>query len=161
MAIELHIQSLADTDRLGFFLSQTFQAGACMTLQGPLGVGKSELARAMIKAGCGETGDMPSPTFTLVQSYEMTDGTPVWHMDLYRLKGLDDVLALGIEDAFYEAVCLIEWPDRLDGFLPHNTVSIDIDFLAGSETERRIIIDGPQKTMSQLSLLTKDLLVSP
>ena len=156
MPMKLHIEGLADTERLGLLLSGLFRPGICFTLHGPLGAGKSALARAMVSAGCDETGDIPSPTFTLVQTYDMSDGTAVWHMDLYRLKDLNEVLALGIEDAFYEAVCLVEWPDRLDGFLPINTVSVEIAFDAASDTARKFIIDGTDALLQQIQKLDTD-----
>ncbi len=98
--MRLVLDNLAATDRLGATLGQLLAAGRIITLSGPLGVGKSELARAIIRHGCGETGDIPSPSFTLVQTYQTADGLEVWHMDCWRLESPDEALNLGIEDAF-------------------------------------------------------------
>ena len=156
MDLPLTLNGLADTNRLGRLLSGLFQAGISFTLNGPLGAGKSELARAMVRAGCGETGDIPSPTFTLVQTYETASSIPVWHMDLYRLNSLEEVLELGIEEAFYEAVCLIEWPDRLDGFLPPQCIDIKIDFDNDDNTKRRVSISAEASLMKMLQDLDGD-----
>ena len=155
MALQLKLNGLADTIQLGHLLSGLFQAGTGFALNGPLGAGKSELARAMLRAGCGEIGDIPSPTFTLVQSYETGDGLPVWHMDLYRLKSLEEALALGIEEAFYEAVCLIEWPDRLQGFLPPRLIEISIAFDNTSEQARFVHISADEALRTQLQMMDK------
>ena len=124
--VKLELQNLAATERLGQFLSQGLTAGDVIALHGSLGAGKSALARALISKLCPHEADIPSPTFTLVQTYDMPDGTPLWHLDLYRIESPDDAIELGIEDAFLDAVCLIEWPERLDRLLPDGCLSIHI-----------------------------------
>lgn len=114
----------ADTSRLGRALSDQLRAGDCLLLEGPIGAGKSHLARAFIRARLGEAEDVPSPSFTLVQTYP---GDPeVWHADLYRLSHPDEVLELGLEDAFATAICLIEWPDRLGTSRPANAIRLTL-----------------------------------
>lgn len=125
--VKLELQNLAATERLGQFLSQDLAAGDVIALYGPLGAGKSTLARALISTLCPNEADIPSPTFTLVQTYDMPDGTPLWHLDLYRIDTPDDAIELGIEDAFLDAVCLIEWPERLGTLLPDDCLSIHIN----------------------------------
>ena len=125
--LKLDLQDLAATERLGQFLSKGLVAGDVIALQGPLGAGKSALARALICKLCPYETDIPSPTFTLVQTYDMPDGTPLWHFDLYRIETHNDAIELGIEDAFLDAVCLIEWPERLGTLLPDNCLSININ----------------------------------
>ena len=125
--LKLELQDLAATERFGQFLSVGLVAGDVIALQGPLGAGKSALARALISKLCPYETDIPSPTFTLVQTYDMPDGTPLWHLDLYRIDTPDDAIELGIEDAFLDAVCLIEWPERLGTLLPDDCLSIHIN----------------------------------
>jgi tRNA threonylcarbamoyl adenosine modification protein YjeE len=120
----LDLPTEADTTLLGRAFADILQPGDCVLLQGAIGAGKSHLARALIRARLGEAEDVPSPTFTLVQTYP---GTPeIWHADLYRLGHPDEVLELGLEDAFDTAICLIEWPERL-GHLPANPIHLRLD----------------------------------
>ena len=111
--LQLELPNLAATQRLGALLADGLSAGDVISLSGPLGAGKSALARAIIEAANPNEIDIPSPTFTLVQTYELADGTPLWHLDLYRIESPEDAMQLGLDDAFIDAVCLIEWPDRL------------------------------------------------
>ena len=105
-----------DTAALGRALAGLLGPGTVLLMSGPIGSGKSHLARALIRARLGEAVEVPSPTFTLVQTYP---GTPeIWHADLYRLTHPDEVLELGLEDAFSTAICLVEWPDRLGKATP-------------------------------------------
>ena len=124
--IRIKLPDLAATQRLGEFLSEHLKAGDVIALGGALGAGKSALARAIIQAIDPTEVDVPSPTFTLVQHYALADGTPLWHLDLYRIDNAQDAMALGLDDAFVDAVCLIEWPDRLKKFLPKTNLSIQL-----------------------------------
>ena len=74
-----------------------------------------------------------APTFSLVQTYELADRTPLWHLDLYRIESPEDAMQLGLDDAFVDAVCLIEWPDRLKKFLPKSTLSIHLNMAYGDD----------------------------
>ena len=94
-------------------------------LHGPIGAGKTHFARALIQSRLAEPEDVPSPTFTLVQTYE-TPEVEIWHADLYRISDPDDVVELGLADAFEDQICLVEWPDRLGPLAPENALSIDI-----------------------------------
>ena len=125
-SLALTLPDLAETKRLATCLSQFIVPGRVFCLSGPLGTGKSELARAMITASCGPQDDIPSPTFSLIQPYMCNDGFEVWHMDFYRLETAEQALALGIEDAFYACCCLIEWPDKIQDRLPSNQIKIDL-----------------------------------
>lgn len=114
------------TDRLGRVLARHLGAGDTVLLAGPIGAGKTHLARALIRARMGAATDVPSPSFTLVQTYG--DGADaIWHADLYRLSHPDEVRELGLEDAFGQAICLIEWPDRMAGHLPPEALSIALE----------------------------------
>ena len=97
------------TARFGASLAKLVRPGDVITLSGPLGVGKTALARGLLE-GLGHEGEVPSPSFAIVQPYE--DVRPsIWHIDLYRLEDPSEMEELGLESA-EEAVLLIEWPDR-------------------------------------------------
>lgn len=116
----------AATDRLGAALGRRLQTGDVLALTGDLGAGKSALSRAAIRARLDDPGaEVPSPTFTLIQVYEAVD-FEIWHVDLYRLEGETDAIELGLDEAFYAAACLIEWPDRLGAALPPHSLHIEI-----------------------------------
>lgn len=100
------------------------QKGDVFALFGTLGMGKSVFARAFVQRLCGKT-EVPSPTFTLVQMYDAPD-FEIYHFDLYRLKSAEEIFELGIEEAMYEGVCLIEWPEKMGGYLPRKAIKINI-----------------------------------
>ena len=124
--IRVELSDLAATRRFGGLLASQLKAGDVIALSGALGAGKSVLARAIIQAVDPTEDDVPSPTFTLVQHYALADGTPLWHLDLYRIDDAQDAMELGLDDAFVGAVCLIEWPERLKKFLPKTNLSIHL-----------------------------------
>ena len=103
------------TTRFASRLAPLLGPGDAILLQGGLGAGKTHFARGLIQARLAANGlieDVPSPTFTLVQTY--WDGVvEIWHCDLYRLTNADETYELGLDEAFTEAICLIEWPERL------------------------------------------------
>lgn len=114
------------TETLARRIAGELRPGDTVLLEGPLGAGKSHFARAAIRAllPAEQAGiDIPSPSFTLVQVYETRCG-PLWHADLYRLSSLDEVEELGLTDAFSEAICLIEWPDRLGPMRPAGALTL-------------------------------------
>jgi len=100
------------TATLGRALASRLRPGDTLMLEGGLGAGKTHLARALIQALLPVPEDVPSPSFTLVQTYD-GPGFEIWHADLYRLSGQGDLDELGLELAIGGALCLIEWPDRL------------------------------------------------
>lgn len=103
------LQNEAATEELGRRLAAALRPGDAVTLSGPLGVGKTALARAVIHA-LGHEGDVPSPSFSIVQPYEELDPA-VWHVDLYRIEHVGELDELGLESAA-DAVLLVEWPER-------------------------------------------------
>ena len=124
--LQLELPDLSATQKLGTLLADGLTAGDIISLSGPLGAGKSALARSIIISANPNETDVPSPTFSLVQTYELADGTPLWHLDLYRIETPEDAMQLGLDDAFVDAVCLIEWPDRLKKILPKSALSIHL-----------------------------------
>lgn len=124
MTVTLFLPDEDASARLGVWLAAHMQGGETLLLQGPIGAGKSHLARALIRARLGRWEDVPSPTFTLVQVYEAD--VEIWHADLYRLTHPDEVVELGLDDAFARAICLVEWPDRLGAVLPERAVLVDL-----------------------------------
>src|SRR5579862_4716626 len=113
--------------------------GDVIALAGELGAGKTSFARAFIRAR-GGADDVPSPTFTLVQVYEL-DGAAIWHFDAYRLRHPDEAWELGIEDAFRDGISLIEWPDRFGDLLPARRLLVVLDF-AVTPGGRRATLSG-------------------
>src|SRR3954463_4857699 len=123
-------------------LARLARRGDVIALEGELGAGKTSFARAFIRARAnGETGGetVPSPTFTLVQIYEVGD-VPIWHIDAYRLRDPDEIWELGIEDGFRDGISLIEWPERLGSLIPARRLRIILSD-AGPPNARRAAID--------------------
>lgn len=119
---------IADSEKKTDFLAEQFASiakkGDVFALFGTLGAGKSVFSRAFIRK-LTEIKDVPSPTFTLVQSYPFQD-MEIYHFDLYRLKSPQEIFELGFEEAVYQGICLIEWPERAGNFLPKDIFRIDI-----------------------------------
>ena len=124
------LDDLAATQALAAQLAALARPGDVFALSGDLGAGKTEFARAFVRALTAPDEDVPSPTFTLVQTYE-ADAFEVWHFDLYRLDSPDDAFELGIEDAFHEGVALIEWPEHLGPYLPSRRLEVHFTALSG------------------------------
>ena len=114
--------------KLGRKLSTYVKAGVVFSLSGELGSGKTTLARAIIRNACNSVGDIPSPTFNLVQSYEVFTGFEIWHLDLYRLNSIEEAMMLGLEEAFVENCCIIEWPGLIKQIIPPHSIHIQLDF---------------------------------
>jgi tRNA threonylcarbamoyladenosine biosynthesis protein TsaE len=135
----LFLPSDEATNALGHLLAVHLSPGDTVLLSGPIGAGKSHLSRAIIRARLGRMEEVPSPTFTLVQTYDDPKGD-IWHADLYRLSHPDEVLELGLEDAFANAICLVEWPERLGRHVPEKAIHLS---LSPEGEGRRALIDFP------------------
>lgn len=113
---------------LGRTLADYVRPGAVFCLSGNLGSGKTTLARAIIRNACNNVGEIPSPTFNLVQSYEVGTGFEIWHLDLYRLNNIEEAIMLGLEEALMEHCCIIEWPGLIEPIMPAHSIYIQLDF---------------------------------
>ena len=111
----IQLKCLDETVTLAQRLAVNAKCGDIIGLTGELGIGKTEFARAFIRARLGAT-DVPSPTFTLVQVYE--GKTPIWHFDLYRIAKAIEIFELGIEEAFDNGISVIEWPEKMLDYCP-------------------------------------------
>jgi tRNA threonylcarbamoyladenosine biosynthesis protein TsaE len=121
----LRLTTQDDTDFLGRILAKYARAGDCFLLRGQIGAGKSTLARSFIRTLLGPDTEVPSPTFTLVQTYNYNN-LEIWHADLYRLSDAQEAVELGLTDAFSEHICLIEWPELLGGLAPTSALDIEM-----------------------------------
>jgi tRNA threonylcarbamoyladenosine biosynthesis protein TsaE len=126
----------AATAHLGAAIGQALAPGEAICLWGPLGAGKSTLARALVRALTTPEEDVPSPTFTLVQFYEGAR-LKVAHFDLYRLSSADEAYEIGLDEALEDGAAVIEWPERLEGRLPPDRLDVEIALSEGGG-ERRV-----------------------
>lgn len=124
------LNSPDETAQLAAEIAGALRPGDCLLLEGVIGAGKTHFARHLIQSLMDVPEDVPSPTFTLVQTYDVPAGE-LWHTDLYRLSSLDELEELGLTEAFDSAICLVEWPGRLAELTPphalHLTLALDPD----------------------------------
>lgn len=135
----LIMRNPGETANLAEAIAVLLSPGDTILLQGHIGAGKSHFARAVIQcrlAAAGKDEDVPSPTYTLVQTYS-DGGVEIWHADLYRLSTALEIVELGLQDAFDQAICLVEWPDRLADLRPDNALTVH--FLAGPDENLRTL----------------------
>lgn len=134
----MRIESEKDMILPARHLAARLRVGDVVALRGGLGAGKTAFARTLIQHLAGGAEEVPSPTFTLVQAYELPD-ISIFHFDLYRLDEEErDILELGWEDARREGVALVEWPERLGGLLPDDRLEIEIQFVTDSDNAREV-----------------------
>ena len=120
------LTSETETEAFGRSLAALLRAGDVVTLSGPLGVGKTALARAVLQAA-GHQGEVPSPTFAIVQPYDELP-LPIWHCDLYRLEDPSELEELGLDSALDDGALLIEWPDRAGPTAWPQALRLSLDF---------------------------------
>ena len=113
----------ADTIRFAKEFAKTLKGREIIALHGTLGMGKTVFAKGLIQALTGSGQEVPSPTFTLLQTYETPVGE-VFHFDFYRLKNPDEAYEIGIEDAFQNGISLIEWPEKIGTLLPAKAIHL-------------------------------------
>jgi len=141
-----HLETEADTIAFAAAIAPLLRPGDTILLSGEIGAGKSAFARAVIRALAGAQIEVPSPTFTLVQTYDLPIGD-VWHCDLYRLTHPDEALELGLDEAFETAICLIEWPDRLGTDAPQQALRLQF---AAHDTFHTVKIIAPDAWADRL-----------
>ena len=136
----LTLRSPDATARLAERLGALLRPGDCLLLDGPIGAGKTHFARALIQSLMELPEDVPSPTFTLVQTYD-TEAGELWHADLYRLSSPDEIEELGLTEAMETAICLIEWPDRLGPLTPPDALRLSFSTTDEAEDSRSLTLD--------------------
>ena len=141
--------SLADeeaTRQLGEDLALALRPGDCLALSGDLGAGKSTLARALLRAVADDDElEVPSPTFTLVQTYDLR--IPVSHFDLYRLADPSELDELGLEEALAGGICLVEWPEMAGDLLPPDEITLRLEH---DGSGRRASFTGPETALKRI-----------
>ena len=132
--------SYAETEEVGFKLAQTLGFGSVVLLYGNLGAGKTVFSRGFAR-GLGITEPVSSPTYTIVQEYDIPGGGRLYHLDLYRISGVESALAFGVDEFIDDsrAINLIEWPMRIDGILPDNCIKVTLNHI--NDEKREITIE--------------------
>lgn len=152
--MNIELADEAATCALAHKLAGAVQSGDVIALSGDLGSGKSVFARAFINARSSAPQDVPSPTYTLVQTYDVAGGT-IYHFDLYRIEYPSELEELGMEDAFDSGISLIEWPDRMGGLLPADR--LDVLLAAGDgEGQRLATLIGAGNWAGRIGILAND-----
>ncbi|MEM8948433.1 MAG: tRNA (adenosine(37)-N6)-threonylcarbamoyltransferase complex ATPase subunit type 1 TsaE [Pseudomonadota bacterium] len=148
----LELRDLSATRGLAARLAGALQGGDLIALKGDLGVGKSELARAVIQARAGAAIEVPSPTFTIMQDYPL-DGLTIRHIDLYRIADPDELLELGLEEAPAEdEAWLVEWPERAAGRLAGTCLNLALE--EGDQPDARVAhIEGDEGWITRMPVL--------
>ncbi len=152
--IVVDLPNEAATAALAIRIAGLAQRADIIALKGDLGTGKTTFARAFIRARGEHEEEVPSPTFTLVQVYQL-DPAAVWHFDLYRLRDPEEAWELGIEDAFSDGISLIEWPERLGSLLPERRLEIALEF-DDHPGARRALLDPGTGWHARLAAIAAD-----
>lgn len=128
-----------DTEKFAAAIAAAAQPGTVITLNGDLGAGKTVFARGFAR-GLGITEPVSSPTYTIVQEYELPQGGRLYHLDLYRINGVDAALAFGVDEFLDDprSFALVEWPERIDGIIPDDAVRITLRHLDDSTREIKV-----------------------
>ena len=149
--LTLSLLSPEQTTQTARDLGAVLKGGDTILLTGDVGAGKTHFARSLIQSQLTTAEDVPSPTFTLVQTYETRLGQ-IWHADLYRLSSSIEVEELGLTDAFDTAICLVEWPDRLGTLRPDDALDLTFE-TTGDDTRRLTAKWSAEKWSEKLGVL--------
>jgi tRNA threonylcarbamoyladenosine biosynthesis protein TsaE len=140
--VKLEIAHAPAMEQLGERLAQAASTGCRIYLQGDLGVGKTTLVRGFLR-GLGYTGRVKSPTYTLVEPYELQGGRTLYHLDLYRLSDPEELEWIGVRDLFQdESLCLVEWPEHGRGVLPAPDLLVDMRYADHGRSVRLHALTG-------------------
>ncbi len=151
---KVDLPDLTATHAFAVRTAELLQAGDVIALRGDLGVGKSEFARALIRARAGAEIEVPSPTFTIIQDYPLT-GLTLRHIDLYRLADPDELLELGLEDAPAEhEAWLVEWPERAGGRLMGAVLTIEFRETAAIQARTAHVTGDASWASRMISLIS-------
>ena len=152
--LTIELPDEAATQALAVSLAKLVNNGEQLALIGDLGTGKTVFARAFVRALCGSNTEVPSPTFTLLQTYDAEDGREIFHFDLYRLENSIEALELNIDDAFADGISLIEWPERLGSLLPRNHLELVLSYGTAKSHRQAVITAGDSwyKRLQEISL---------
>jgi len=131
--------SPAETREFGRKLGALLRPGSLLCLQGDLGAGKTTLTQG-VAAGWGSADPVSSPTFVMVNLYRAADGTPLYHMDAYRIENLREAAELGLDEMLAEGALIVEWPERIAALLPASRLWLTMEHLG--ETERKITVNA-------------------
>lgn len=134
--MEYIVKNINETRAWAASFAKTLRAPVTIAMHGDLGVGKSEIARSIIQTLCGSNTVVPSPTFTLVQTY-FGNGVRISHFDLYRITDAAELVEIGLDYAIEKDITLIEWPDIAIDMLPKNTIHL---YITEYEDGRRIVV---------------------
>lgn len=135
----LHIDSIRELPDVAEEVLQSLEGRSIVLFRGEMGAGKTTLIRA-IMAELGSEDTISSPTFAIVNHYSTAQGEAVYHFDFYRIERPEEALDFGYEEYFYSGdLCLVEWPEKIEGLLPEEVMTVSI--VADSEEERTITID--------------------
>jgi len=127
MSVAITLPDTVATEALGARLAVLVRPGDVITLSGPLGAGKTSIARGLL-AALGLEGEAPSPTFAIVQPYAPPETRiPVLHVDLYRIEDVGEIEELGLDEAEGDSVLIVEWPERVPGRWP-DALALGLDF---------------------------------
>ena len=136
--------SAEETFALGKSLARLLGKGSVVTLKGPLGTGKTVFAKGLAH-GLAITEEVTSPTYTIVSEYQAFisgEKIPVYHIDAYRLRGNDDFTAIGGEEIIYgEGISIIEWPERINAFIPDEALKVEFEIIGDVERQIHVYRD--------------------
>ncbi len=124
----------SNISRCAEHVAKAIRPGYPVLLFGPMGVGKSTFARALLRILIPNVAHIPSPSFPIMIAYSGSQGA-IWHVDLYRIEVFSDIAPLGLNETIMADCCIIEWPDRLGPLMPKQYISVSLDFISANQQD--------------------------